>query len=166
MIMIILASVSPIYYEEWDLGTAIFGIFGIISITFSFLIAKSKYQLTPESEKEAKQKTKEWEEYLMKKWYARYPASIFALAWAYVCYVAYTKGLDFGGKPLLYIVINPVIGIIMVVAAIFHAWEISLIVITLVVLYYLYLSIAALPISVAIIVASIIIAYGIYKYKA
>ncbi len=153
-------------YSSLEWSGIVVMVFGGLAIIFAISIFFIKKELTPDSQKELKQQSKEWEEKLMKKWYVRYPASIFALALAYVCYVAYTKGLDFSGKPLVYIVINPVIGIIMVITAIFHAWEISLTVITLVVLYYLYLGIAALPISVAIIVGSIIIAYGIYKYKA
>ncbi len=108
----------------------------------------------------------------MKKWYARYPVAIFALGWAYICYKAYINGLDFEtlkgakGGLVAYLLINPVIGVIMVVAAIFHAWEISLIAVVVVILYYIYLGVAALPVSVAIIIGSMIIAYGVYKYKA
>lgn len=170
--------ISSIFYGGWDIGTDILSILGVLpialaffigvlSIALAFFILKAKYQLTSEATEVAKQQAKEWEEKLMEKWYIRYPTSIFALGWAYVCYKAYINGLDLEVlKGFKYFLINPVTGLLMVVVAIFRAWEVSLIVITGVVLYYLYLGIVILPVSVAIIFGSIIIAYSVYKYKA
>ncbi len=164
--MIFLAiGILSIYDEGWGyFGTAIISIFGIISIIFSILIAKSKHQPTPEAKKEAKQKTKEREDQFYSKWYMRYFGVICALIIAYISYVSYTTGFRMNGLGLL--LFNPVTGIISAIVAIFGAWEISLIAVVVVILYYIYIGMAALPVSVAIIIGSMIIAYGVYKYKA
>ena len=62
---------------------------------------------------------------------------------------------------LLALLLNPITGIVVTIIATFNAWEISLIVIAGVVLYYTCLGIAALPVSVTIIIGSVIIACGL-----
>ena len=139
-----------------------------------YLIAgliKAKNQLTPEAAEQVKKQHKKWEEEFYSRWYVRYLSAAFMLAWAYACYIIYTKGMTLKfleykpGLPSLMftLLLNPITGIVVTIIAIFNAREISLIVIAGVVLYYTYLGIAALPVSVAIIIGSIIIAAAIVK---
>ena len=132
-----------------------------------------RFELTPWEEAQARFKAEERSKYLMKKWYVRHPLAIIPFVWAIVCYVAYdigirwnTIGINFGTDFVVYLLINPVTGIIAAILAIILAWELFLAIIAVFVLYYLYLGIAALPVSVAIIIGSLIIAYVIYKYKS
>ena len=112
-----------------------------------------------------------YQEEFYSRWYVRYLSAAFMLAWAYACYIIYTKGMTLKfleykpGLPSLMftLLLNPITGIVVTIIAIFNAWEISLIVIAGVVLYYTYLGIAALPVSVAIIIGSIIIAVVLRK---
>ena len=114
---------------------------------------------------------KKREEEFYSRWYVRYLSAAFMLGWAYACYFIYTKGMTLQfleykpGLPSLIftLLFNPITGIVVTIIAIFNAWEISLIVIAGVVLYYTYLGIAALPVSVAIIIGSIIIAVVLRK---
>ena len=147
-LFLLFLAVSSIYYGEWGYyGTAILGILGIVCFVFSFLILKAKNQLTPEAAEQVKKQHKKWEEEFYSRWYVRYLGAVFMLGWAYVCYIIYTKGMTLPGLSIL--LLNPITGIVVTIIAIFNAWEISLIVIAGVVLYYTYLGIAALPVSVA-----------------
>lgn len=148
---------SAITFPEW-----VFVVFGTISLLIAIPILFIKKELTPEAKAEQEQKNKEFD--IWSKWYVRYPSAVLMLGVAYIGYITYLKGIRLPGIAIL--LFNPVSAVIAVIVAIFSAWELSLLALIAVILYYAYLGIAALPTSVAIIVGSIVIAYGINKYKA
>ena len=148
---------SAITFDEW-----VFTVFGVISAIGATSVLFIKKELTPEAKAEQELKDKEFD--LWSKWYIRYPTSILMLGVAYISYTAYIKGIRLPGLALL--LLNPVSGVIAVVIAIFNAWELSLLVLIGVILFYMFQGIAALPTSVAIIIGAIIIAYAVNKYKA
>ena len=131
--------------------------------------SKSQKSTRPRSSRTGKKQHKKWEEEFYSRCYVRYLSAAFMLGWAYACYIIYTKGMALKfleykpGLPslLLALLLNPITGIVVTIIATFNAWEISLIVIAGVVLYYTCLGIAALPVSVAIIIGSVIIACGL-----
>ncbi len=116
--------------------------------------------MTFEAIEEKKQKEdKELE--TLNKWYIRYPSSILLIAIALISYVSYTKGIIMHGKAIL--LFNPITGTLAAIIAIINTRELTIAAIAIAILYYTYLGIAALPVSVAIIIGSIIIAYAVNK---
>lgn len=142
-------------YFFWSFPTAILVIGFLLS--FYHLRRKKVKELTPESEVRIKEK----QEKFYSRWYVRYFGVVCGLVIAFVSYISYTEDIRMHGLGLL--AFNPVTGVIASIIAIFGAWELSLIAIIGAVLYFTYLGIAALPVSVAIIIGSIIIAYGVIQ---
>lgn len=141
---------KPNLYLLWSIPVVIL----LIDLSLSLYCWKLKEikELTPE----AKSKKEEFHS----RWYV---SAALLLPISFVSYFSYIEGIRMPGVAIL--LFNPVIGIIAAIVAIFRAWELSLIAIIGVILYFIYLGIAALPVSIAIIIGSIIISYGFYKYK-
>ena len=83
---------------------------------------------------------------------------------AFFSFKAWGEGVSPSNLALL--LINPVTPVILAIAAIFSAWELSLILIACAVLYFTFIGLTFLPIPVAIIVGFLLIAIVIYKKKA
>jgi len=101
---------------------------------------------------------------VQEKWYWRYFYSFFSITIAFFAFKAWSEGVSPSGLALL--LINPVAPVILAVAAIFSAWELSLILIACAVIYFTFMGLASLPIPVAIIVGFLLVAITIYKKKA
>ena len=154
-------------FSALEFGDYVFIFFGSIVAVAAVYLLTVKVELTPEAQEQRKIELKENNEQLWREWYIRYPIAILMLGVAYISYKLYASNLSGVRLPAMaLLLLNPISGGIAAVVAIFNAWELSLLVIIAVIIYFLYLGIAALPTSVAIIVGSIIIAYGVNKYKA
>ncbi len=138
----------------------IFVFLGLSSASVAIHLYTLKKEMTVEAIEEKKQKEdKELE--TLNKWYIRYPSSILLIAIALISYVSYTKGIIMHGKAIL--LFNPITGTLAAIIAIINTRELTIAAIAIAILYYTYLGIAALPVSVAIIIGSIIIAYAVNK---
>ena len=141
------------YGREWWEDGAVNLIFIVVlvlaatlMIFMSFVTLKTKHELTPEARKEEDRKHKEWWRKFMNKWYVRHPKAILALGLAFTCYKAYEAGLTSGaaeGKGvkgfIIYFLISPAAGVLMIISAIYYAWKISLVAIASFVVFYFYL---------------------------
>ena len=144
-----------------DIGLLIFllplFIFGLgILLSYYFWNQKVSLELTEET----KDKLKIREDAFFARWYIRYALAFVGLSIAYGSYVSYLYDLNVKG--LFILVFNPIVGSLMAVGAIFQAKEISLSIIVLGSLYYLFIGLSSLSVSVAIIIGSLIIAIAIY----
>ena len=111
------------------------------------------------------QQRKAVEERFFDAWYFRYPFAVFCSGLAYLSLLEYLS--DHQPVPgLLVLFINPVIGVVWAIGALVAARELSLLLIVLGVGYLLFTGVAALPLSIAVILGAGIIAFAIYKAKA
>jgi MFS family permease len=133
----------------------------IIGLSFTWLCwnKKEKKVLTPESVLILKARKKDLES----KWYFRYFFSVILLVSSYASLIAYLDGINVSGLAL--IVVNPISGILTAVGALIFGWEIALVTIIGVVLYYFFLGVSALPVSLAIILGALLIATIMYRRK-
>ena len=95
------------------------------------------------------------------KWYARYPITIVMGGMAYICYLCSINNTDLHGVGLL--LFNPITGCLCALIAILTAWEVSLLLLALGVLFLLFKGVSMLPIPVTIILGATIIAASIWK---
>lgn len=119
--------------------------------------AAAKYK---EKNKEKKRKKEELES----KWYFRYPIALFLLGFAWVTYKIYHDDSNLATRGIGILLFNPLVSTVVTIGALIQAWEISLIVISLGMIWLMYLGIAALPTSAAIVIGALIIALAI-KYR-
>jgi len=111
------------------------------------------------------QQRKSAEDRFFDAWYFRYPFAVFCSGFAYLSLLEYLS--DQRSAPgLLVIFINPVFGVVWALGALVAARELSLLLIVLGVGYLLFSGVAALPLSIAVILGAGIIAFAIYKAKA
>jgi len=98
------------------------------------------------------------------KWYWRYLHATFLFTVAFFAFKFWLEGVRASGMLLL--LVNPVVPIILAVGALIIAWELALIFIAISIIYFTYIGLSALPISVAIIIGFSLVALAVYKKKA
>lgn len=136
---------------------------GLISLGLCIFLWNIKTELTIEEAELGAQQAKEFEEEFWSRWYVRYVGSIFMLALAYACFIAWNEDIRIDGLRLIFI--SPVVGIICAIIAIVNAWELSVFCIIIGFGYLLFIGVAMLPVSISIIIGSLIIAYAVKRYK-
>ena len=124
LFFIIISSYS-LLFDGSDFSSWILFIVGLMSFSFSVYLWNVKKQLT---EYGVKHSANEYDAFLGK-WYVRYPFCIVAIGMAYLCYRMWLS--DHNAPGLFIIIINPITGIMYAAAAIFSAWELSLLLIVL-----------------------------------
>lgn len=100
---------------------------------------------------------------LSERWFVRYPLSCFILLIAFVFYKMWLEGFKVQG--VLHIFVNPIAPAVFTVIALVNTWELTLAVVILAMLYFLSVGLAAIPVSAAVIVGSLLIACAIVKLK-
>lgn len=111
------------------------------------------------------QQTKSAEDRFFEAWYFRYPFAALCSGLAYLSLLEYLS--DQRSVPgLLVLFINPILGVVWALSALVAARELSLLLIVLGVGYLLFTGVAALPLSIAVLLGAGIIAFAIYKAKA
>lgn len=92
------------------------------------------------------------------KWYVRYSFSLLYASIAIALFFSWSSG-SVSGKA--YLLVNPVVATLFGIFAIVRSYELALGLIILGILYFLYLGVTALPVSIAIILGALIIAWAV-----
>jgi len=92
------------------------------------------------------------------KWYVRYSFSLLYVSIAISLFITWSSG-SVNGKAFL--LVNPVVASLFGVFAIVRSYELSFGLILIGMLYLLYIGVTALPVSIAIIVGALIIAWAV-----
>jgi hypothetical protein len=92
------------------------------------------------------------------KWYVRYSFSLLYVSIAIALFMGWSSG-SVNGKA--YIIVNPVIASLFGIIAIVKSYELALGLITIAMFYLLYIGVTALPVSIAIILGAVIIAWAV-----
>jgi hypothetical protein len=100
---------------------------------------------------------------LSEQWFIRYPLSCLLLAFAFFSYKMWLEGVRVQG--ILHIFVNPIMPAILTLIALANTWELTLAAVIISMLYLSFIGIAALPLSIAVIVGSLIIAYALVIKK-
>ncbi len=101
-------------------------------------------------------------DYWWKKWFVRYSLSVLYFLIALILFEGWHNNEARGLGILL---INPIFSGLVSIYAIFKAWELSLLLISIGLLYLLYVGITMLPVTVAILLGVIVISWAIVAYK-
>ena len=102
---------------------------------------------------------------LTSRWYIRYLIALAYCSVGTLGLVAWGQGNLQYTSGAIFLLFNPVTACICMIAATLYAWELSLILVFLLICYFLYLGAALLPTSVAVIIGAIIIAYAFNKRR-
>ncbi|MBW4966258.1 hypothetical protein KZZ04_07750 [Pseudoalteromonas sp. CR1] len=158
----ILFSFIPVFMDLEDNNPSwiIFSV-GILACIFSAIVFFSSKKDYSVQEIEHLQKSYDsfW-----RKWYVRAINSAFMTAVAFFSFQTWLQGANASGVFLL--MVNPIFPPIIAVLSLFNAWEVSLAIIVFGMVYLTFIGLSAISVSAAIIVGSIIIAFGIYKTRA
>ncbi len=92
------------------------------------------------------------------KWYVRYSFSLLYVSIAIALFIAWSSG-TVNGKA--YILVNPVVASLFGIFAILRSYELALGLIVIGMFYLLYIGVTALPVSIAIILGALIIAWAV-----
>lgn len=134
----------------------------ILAVT-SFVLAAYVWQVDKELTKEAKTWQKAKSDALLLKWYVRYPLSILYCGIAYLGFLAWQQNLYPSGVVML--LVNPITAVICAIMALASAWELSLTILAIGVVYIAFLGVASLPVSVSIIIGATLIATAVYSRR-
>lgn len=138
-------------------------IFMTILAVASFILAAYVLRVDKELTEEAKTWQKAKSDALWLKWFVRYPLSILYCGIAYLGLLAWLQDLYPSGVALLFV--NPITAVICAIMALASAWELSLILLAIGVVYIAFLGVASLPVSVSIIIGATLIATAVYARR-
>ena len=98
-----------------------------------------------------------------KRWYIRYLVAAFMLGMSYITFQINSEGIEL--KILALLLFNSITFWVYIACGVFYAWELSLLIVAIAFLFFLFKGISMLPVSVAVILGSLIIAYSVWKFK-
>jgi hypothetical protein len=158
-IFISLLSFASFAWEDVPFPWFLF-VIGLAGIVLSVYIWKTSVELTEFGVEEDKRRTQRQ----LSAWHFRYPYALFCMCLALISYQAWLSEQQFSSAALI-LALNPISGVLWAILALISAKELSLFVIACALGYFVFIGVAALPVSVAILLGAGIVALTIYKVQ-
>jgi len=130
----------------------------VVYLSMQFLLSKNRLSA------EDKFQIEKGQDEFWGRWYIRLLNATFMIAIAFSSFHVWASGGN--AKGIFILLVNPITPLLLGGLAILVAWEFSLITIILAIIFFVFVGLASLPISLAIIIGFSILAWGVANKKA